>query len=1091
MKWWLVLSCLVPCAMVVRAQEGSVKCDDGEQCPDKTTCCKLARETEYGCCPMPSAVCCSDKIHCCPSGSKCDVSSGTCVQTDNVLRFFRHGQAPTVKRFPAHKLESKEPEEKPLIIGEWEAGLPMEEFRPKATECPDGETECPSTSTCCLLKSGSYGCCDGKDAVCCSDGQHCCPQGYTCDEKRQACTSASRGLTFRWVDKKPVRARPIPKVTVNVTCLDKKTVCLENDTCCNATKDYGCCPLAHAVCCLDKRHCCPVGTVCDIPHQRCYKKEDDVEWEQPWVERRRPDASPAGKVRENSSSVFGKSRSSVFGKGGGVTCQDGQMCQDGQTCCQLENGSYGCCSFPDKVRAFASRQNHFEVGYCNMEAVCCSDHVHCCPHACTCDFKKEACVGGWVEHKWSKIIRPRVPDVTPRKIKQSATHSSVTCPDGSQCPDSNTCCKMQGGQYGCCSLPNAVCCSDHVHCCPTGYKCNLQEQKCTKGPDTVAWVEKRPAMKSSLALQDRASVVCPSGAQCPAGQTCCKLTTGKYGCCPMPKAVCCSDGVHCCPNGYTCDVSTGRCQKGEDIVAWVAKQPAQERSLMVERAESVVCPDGRSECPDGNTCCKLSTGQYGCCPFPKAVCCSDGVHCCPNGYTCDVSTGRCQKGKDIVAWVAKQPAQERSLTVSVSVVCPGGESQCPAGQTCCKVSSGGYGCCPLPQAMCCSDGVHCCPNGYTCDVSTGRCQKGEDIVAWVAKQPAQERSLMVERAESVVCPDSRSECPDGNTCCKLSTGQYGCCPLPKAMCCSDGVHCCPNGYTCDVSTGRCQKGKDIVAWVAKQPAQERSLTVSVSVVCPGGESQCPAGSTCCELSSGGYGCCPLPQAVCCSDGVHCCPNGYTCDVSTGRCQKGEDIVAWVAKQPAQERYERGSLVQMQLIKQRTCAGRQQYRKVPSRALEVRQNVVMDRHAAHYPLEDMAAALGQRPCAALTNSTVVPMDLHVTCPQESAHTVNLQFRGSGNSQHSRGEEWLGAVRLPSLSKVSNVICPDQQSECPDQNTCCITSSGTYGCCPQPNAVCCADKLHCCPQGYKCDTSSGKCLRGLVAIPWEMKKPAFSR
>ena len=52
------------------------------------------------------------------------------------------------------------------------------------------------------------------------------------------------------------------------------------------------------------------------------------------------------------------------------------------------------------------------------------------------------------------------------------------------------------------------------------------------------------------------------------------------------------------------------------------------------KLQSVVCPDGQSECPDGNTCCKTSSGEYGCCPLPKAVCCSDGVHCCPNGYTC-------------------------------------------------------------------------------------------------------------------------------------------------------------------------------------------------------------------------------------------------------------------------------------------------------------------------------------------------------------------------------------------------------------------------------------------------------------------------
>ena len=46
---------------------------------------------------------------------------------------------------------------------------------------------------------------------------------------------------------------------------------------------------------------------------------------------------------------------------------------------------------------------------------------------------------------------------------------------------------------------------------------------------------------------------------------------------------------------------------------------------------NVECDDG-SSCPTGTTCCKLSTGDYGCCPYPEAVCCDDGEHCCPNGW---------------------------------------------------------------------------------------------------------------------------------------------------------------------------------------------------------------------------------------------------------------------------------------------------------------------------------------------------------------------------------------------------------------------------------------------------------------------------
>ena len=61
---------------------------------------------------------------------------------------------------------------------------------------------------------------------------------------------------------------------------------------------------------------------------------------------------------------------------------------------------------------------------------------------------------------------------------------------------------------------------------------------------------------------------------------------------------------------------------------------ASKHSNGIRKAQSVECPDGVTECPSGNTCCKLSSGGYGCCPLPNAVCCSDHVHCCPNGYSC-------------------------------------------------------------------------------------------------------------------------------------------------------------------------------------------------------------------------------------------------------------------------------------------------------------------------------------------------------------------------------------------------------------------------------------------------------------------------
>ena len=77
-------------------------------------------------------------------------------------------------------------------------------------------------------------------------------------------------------------------------------------------------------------------------------------------------------------------------------------------------------------------------------------------------------------------------------------------------------------------------------------------------------------------------------------------------------------------------------------------------------------------------------------------------------------------------------------------------------------------------------------------------------------------------------------------------------------------------YTCDVADGRCNKGDVSLPFYKKIEA----IKTKVDVVCPGGGAQCPSGTTCCQLSSGEYGCCPIPNAVCCNDHLHCCPSGY-------------------------------------------------------------------------------------------------------------------------------------------------------------------------------------------------------------------------
>ena len=75
----------------------------------------------------------------------------------------------------------------------------------------------------------------------------------------------------------------------------------------------------------------------------------------------------------------------------------------------------------------------------------------------------------------------------------------------------------------------------------------------------------------------------------------------------MPKAVCCDDHQHCCPNGYTCDTKDGRCNKGDVSLPFFTKIAAIKK----EEVSTVTCPDGQSECPDQSTCCQLASGAYG------------------------------------------------------------------------------------------------------------------------------------------------------------------------------------------------------------------------------------------------------------------------------------------------------------------------------------------------------------------------------------------------------------------------------------------------------------------------------------------------
>jgi len=143
----------------------------------------------------------------------------------------------------------------------------------------------------------------------------------------------------------------------------------------------------------------------------------------------------------------------------GQTCPGGKLsCPDSYTCCELPDGGYGCCP--------------------TQKATCCADHLHCCPHGATCDLKDSKC----------KFPRAAAETESLRVDAQTATANTNTmCPGGDfQCPDRFTCCPLAAKnvetsvdvRYGCCPFENAVCCADHQHCCPRGFRCSSQTGAC-------------------------------------------------------------------------------------------------------------------------------------------------------------------------------------------------------------------------------------------------------------------------------------------------------------------------------------------------------------------------------------------------------------------------------------------------------------------------------------------------------------------------------------------------------------------------------------------------------------------------------------
>uniref|UniRef100_A0A5F4WKU2 Progranulin n=1 Tax=Callithrix jacchus TaxID=9483 RepID=A0A5F4WKU2_CALJA len=500
-----------------------------------------------------------------------------------------------------------------------------------------------------------------------------------------------------------------------------------------------------------------------------------------------------------------------------------------------------------------------------------------------------------------------------------------------------------------------------------------------------------------------------------------------------------------------------------------------------------------AHCSAGHSCLLTVSGTSSCCPFPEAVACGDGHHCCPRGFHCSAEGQSCF---------------QRSGNNSMGAVqCPDSQFECPDSSTCCIMVDGSWGCCPMPQASCCEDRVHCCPHGASCDLVHIRCVTPTGTHPLAKKIPAQRTNRAVALSSSVMCPDARSQCPDGSTCCELPSGKYGCCPMPNATCCSDHLHCCPQNTVCDLIQNKCLSKEHATDLLTKLPAHTGTRgrhrfrggapflhfgpgskitarwrkwyppSSTPGSSCGGGkgwiplrvlsafltvgdvkcdmEVSCPDGYTCCRLQSGAWGCCPFTQAVCCSDHQHCCPQGYTCVVE-GQCHRGPKIVAGLEKMPA-----------------RRASGSHP------------RDIGCDQHTS--------CPVGQTCCPSLGGGWACCQLPHAVCCEDRQHCCPAGYTCNVKAR-SCEKEVVSAQPATFLARGPHVGMRDVECGaghfCHDDQTCCRDSQGGWACCPYRQGVCCADQRHCCPAGFHCSAKGTKCLRR-ETLHWDtpLRDPAL--
>lgn len=88
----------------------------------------------------------------------------------------------------------------------------------------------------------------------------------------------------------------------------------------------------------------------------------------------------------------------------------------------------------------------------------------------------------------------------------------------------------------------------------------------------------------------------------------------------IPQAVCCSDGEHCCPEGYVCDLSVGECinhsKPSNELKKFLPN--INLSSLPTKIGYNNRCPNSDVYCEDNSTCCEHDK-EWSCCLFSNVI----------------------------------------------------------------------------------------------------------------------------------------------------------------------------------------------------------------------------------------------------------------------------------------------------------------------------------------------------------------------------------------------------------------------------------------------------------------------------------------